>query len=313
MMKTKILVAGIGGVGGYFGGLLAKYYAEDSSVSINFLARGANLAAIRKNGLRVNHDTIQFFATPDTVSDHPMEIGPVDLILICTKSYDLEELLRSLKPCINDHTILLPLLNGIDHRKTILNYYPHQLVLDGFVYIVSRLKEPGMVENYGNVQKLFFGLDGCEDSRLIFYEKIFLQAGIDAHYVSNILPLLWEKYIFLSPIATATCYYDQCIGALLAEEKSMSAIQTLIEEVILLAKANNINVAEDLPERTIQKLKSLPFETTSSLHHDVLQRKSKTELQTLTAYVILEAKKHQIETPFYKKLYAHLSTNYDCD
>lgn len=307
MKKTNILVAGIGGVGGYFGGMLAKRYQHDVSVNINFMARGPHLAEIKKNGLRLIHACKEHIARPHIVSDDPSDLGPADLILLCCKSYDLEGLLVALQTCIDEHTILLPLLNGVDHRAALLSHYPQNLVLEGIAYIVSHLKQPGLVENMGNIQKLYFGLNDCCDERLENYEKIFQTAGIDAHHDQNISPVLWEKFIFLSPIATATTYYDLCIGALIADKEIMATLCILIEEVVMLAKAKNIIIPDDIQNRSIEKLKSLPYETTSSMHRDFQQKRHLTEIQSLTGYVITEAIKLKIETPTYLKLYSKLS------
>ena len=138
-MKTKIIIAGIGGVGGYFGGLLAKCFEEDEDVSVCFLARGAHLEVMRTNGLRVIKGSDEFVARPAVVSDKAEELGVGEVIVICTKSYDLEATIAQLKPCINEHTIILPLLNGVDSTERIKAMLPNTIVLQGCAYIVSRL------------------------------------------------------------------------------------------------------------------------------------------------------------------------------
>jgi 2-dehydropantoate 2-reductase len=138
-MKTKTIIAGIGGVGGYFGGVLAKCFEVDEDVSVCFLARGSHLEAIRLNGLRVIKVGVQFVARPAVASDEADELGVAEVIVICTKSYDLEATVEQLKPCINEHTIILPLLNGVDITERIKSILPNNIVLQGCAYIVSRL------------------------------------------------------------------------------------------------------------------------------------------------------------------------------
>ena len=121
MTKTKILIAGIGGVGGYFGGLLAKHYFANTNVEIFFLARGEHLSEIRTRGLIVRKGDIEFIAKPKLATDNPVEIGIVDFIIICTKNFDLEQTIQQLFPCINTDTIILPLLNGVDSKERIQN------------------------------------------------------------------------------------------------------------------------------------------------------------------------------------------------
>lgn len=306
MTKTKILIAGIGGVGGYFGGLLAKRYYGDENIEINFLARGQHLREIQVNGLKVLKGENQFIAKPNIATDNPDEIGIADLIIVSTKSYDLENVLQQLVPCINDRTIILPLLNGVDSKERIKDKYPHNLVLDGCVYIVSRLVQAGVIDNMGNIQTLYFGPDRDVSDRLPELEGLFREAGIEATLSQDISKIIWEKFIFLSPIATATSYYNQCIGEIISNNELLETTKSLMQEVILLAKVKGIQISEDITERTLNKFKALPFETTSSMHIDYKNEKSNTELQTLTGYVLRESKKHNMPAPAYSKLYAEL-------
>lgn len=295
-------MAGIGGVGGYFGGLLANYYHQDENIEISFVARGKHLEEIKRNGLKVIKADSEFIAKPSKATDHPSEIGIADFIIISTKSYDLETVVQQLMPCMDEHTIILPLLNGVDSKRKIEHLLPHNLVLEGCVYIVSRLKEPGVIENMGNIETLFFGLDQYESDRLNTLENILKKANINVTQSKNISTIIWEKYIFISAIASATSYYDKCIGELLLDTACVSTIQSLIEEVSGLAKAKNITISEDIMEKCMQRLKALPFETTSSMHSDYRNGKSQTELDSLTLYVIREREKLGLKCPAYQAI-----------
>lgn len=311
MTKTKIIIAGIGCVGGYFGGLLANHFYNNENVEISFLARGKHLKEIQENGLKVIKGENEFIAKPKLATDNPTKLGIADLIIICTKSFDLEIVVNQLKPCVNPDTIILPLLNGVDSREKIKSILSNNIVLGGCVYIVSRLKQAGLIENSGNIQTLYFGSDNFVNEKLFLFEKLFKEANLDATLSSNISTIIWEKFIFLSPTATATCYYDKCIGEILSDINSFETIKLLIEEVKNVAKTKGIIVSEDITEKTLAKLKSLPFETTSSMHFDFKNKKSTNELKTLTGYVIMEGKKHNVLTPMYSKLHAKLEKKSD--
>lgn len=306
MIRTKIIIAGVGGVGGYFGGLLAKHYYNDEAIEINFFARGQHLEEIKKNGLKVIKGEKQFIAIPNTSTDNPIELGIANIILICTKSYDLEIVLQQLNPCIDDDTIILPLLNGIDSLEKIKNYYPNNLVLGGCVYVVSRLKQAGVIDNTGNIQTLYFGSENYNNDRLLILENILKNAGIEANLSSDISIIMWEKFIFLSPIATATSYFDKCIGEIVSHINSYEILKLLIEEVSQLARKKNIIVSKDIIEITLNKLKLLPYQTTSSMHHDIKIKKLKNELQTITTFVVNECNKLNILAPNYTKLNTEL-------
>ena len=298
----KIIIAGIGGVGGYFGGLLAKYYYQNENVIVDFFARGKHLEEIQKNGLKVIQGKNEFIAIPNIATDNPKEMGIADLIIICTKSYDIETVIQQLRPCINKETVILPLLNGLDSKEKIKRVFPNNIVLEGCVYIVSRLKQFGVVENSGNIQELYFGLDNFPRDKLQLFENIFRKANIEATYSDSISKIIWEKFIFLSPTATVTTYYDKCIGEILEDKESFETLIGLIDEVKLIAKAKQIIVSDDIADQALRILKTLPFETTSSMHSDFKNKKDKTELKSLTGFVSKEGFKYNIETPNYKRI-----------
>ncbi len=306
MTKTKIIIAGIGGVGGYFGGLLANHFYKNENVEIIFFARGAHLREIQNNGLKVIKGETEFMAKATLATDNPAEMGIADFIIIATKNFDLETVVQQLRPCINQNTIILPLLNGVDSKERIKYILPDNIVLDGCVYLVSRLKQFGVVENSGNIQKLYFGLENFVDNRLISLESLLKDANIEASLSENISTIIWEKFIFLSPTATATSYYDKCIGELITEEEKLTTTLALIEETKLVAKAKQILISDDITEKTLIKLKALPFDATSSMHSDFKANKPNNELESLTAYVINEGRKYNLATPKYVKMYAEL-------
>lgn len=305
MTKTTIIIAGIGGVGGYFGGLLAKQYFNNDHIEICFLVRGQHLNEIQKNGLKIINGGKEFIGKPAIATDNPADIGIADLIIICTKSYDIETVVQQLKPCINPNTFILPLLNGVDSKEKIQNILPGNTILDGCVYVVSRLKEAGIIENMGNIQTLYFGLDNYYSEKLKHFETIFKKANIEATLSQNISSIIWEKFIFISPTATATSYFDKNIGEIVCENH-LETVTELINEIKQIAEAKHIDFSEDITEKTIEKLKSLPFDTTSSMHTDFRNKKPLNELQSLTGYVIEEGRKYNIQTPTYIKAYNEL-------
>ena len=306
MTKTKIIIAGIGGVGGYFGGLLANRFYDNENVEINFFARGQHLKEIQANGLKVIKGESEFIAKPTLATDNPVEIGISDFIIITTKSYDIEAVIKQLRPCINQDTIILPLLNGVDSKERIKDIFPDNIVLDGCAYIVSRLKQVGVIENSGNIQTLYFGLDNFVNDKLLLLENLLKEANIEISLSKNISTIIWEKFIFISPTATATSYFDKCIGELIADNEKLKMTTTLIEEVKQIAKAKQIYVSDDITEKTVNKLKALPFETTSSMHTDFKNNKPNNELKSLTEYVIKEGRKYKLATPMYMEMYEEL-------
>lgn len=305
-MSTKILVAGIGGVGGYFGGLLAQEYAQNNSVEIYFLARGAHLNAIRQNGLTITQGNTTFTVHPKLASDNANDFGKVDYVLLCTKAYDLNAVLLQIAPCVNEHTVILPLLNGVSHVEQIQSVYPNNLVLNGCVYIVARLTAPGSIANTGNIQRFFMGVDDTNEPKAEALFHMVEQAGIDAHFSKNISRVVWEKFIFLSPIASLTSYYNASIGQILQDPEKTATLNALVDEVIALAHAKNINLPNDIKATTLKKYGALPFDTTSSMHSDFAAKKPFTEVDTLCGYVVYEGSRLNMPVENYKSIYSKL-------
>src|SRR5271157_1342636 len=105
----KIAIMGTGGVGGYYGGLLAK-----AGKDVTFIARGAHLQVIRKHGLQINSVHGDFQVSKAKATDKPMDVGPVDLIIFATKTYQTDEAANAIKPMVGKDTVVVPLQNGVD-------------------------------------------------------------------------------------------------------------------------------------------------------------------------------------------------------
>lgn len=306
----KILVAGIGGVGGYFGGLLAREYCSNDSVDIYFLARGENLMQIQNCGLEIITDETSFIAMPDMVSDNVADFGIVDYILICTKTYDLVETAMQLLPAIDQNTMLIPLQNGVESKVVISKMFPNNLVTESCVYLVSRLEIAGKIVMKGNNASLFFGADDTENDRLKGFQNVIVRAGIVPGLSKNITRITWEKFILLSSIATATTYFDLNIHDVLQNEQKCELLTALIDEVTNLAVAKKVDLGKNQTKRIIEKLHSLPLDATTSMHTDFQNKKIKTELGSLTGYVVREGAKNNIDVRTFSKMYSSVKKNY---
>ena len=305
-MKTKIVIVGLGGVGGYYGGLLAKKYADDSNIEIYFVARGEHLKKVKENGLTLITENGTFVVRPTLATDNVSEIGAADYVIMTTKSYDLDATIAQIKPCVGVNTVILPLLNGIDNSSRIRSLLPGTEVWNGCVYIVARLNEPGVVESSGNVHRLDFGFENKSNERLLAFEKLLKNAGIDATFHENILLAIWTKFFFISSTASLTSFFDVSFGALLTDDVRKTTLVNLLEELLLVANAEGAGIEHSIINKIVHQLEKLPFETTSSMHTDFKAGKN-AEVHTLTGIVVDLGKKHGIPTPTYEKVYAELS------
>ncbi len=305
-MKTKIVIVGLGGVGGYYGGMLAKYYADHSDIEVSFVARGAHLQKVQENGLTLITEKETFQVYPTLATEDVTEIGTADYIIMTPKSYDLDSTVAQIKPIVGSNTVILPLLNGIDNSDRIRTLLPETEVWQGCCYIVARLNEPGVVESSGGLHRLNFGYEYKQSNeRLIGFETLLKEAGIDATFHEKIMHVIWTKFFFISSTASLTSYFDVSFGALLIDETRKATLVSVLEELLLVANAEGAEIEHTVIDKVIHQLEKLPFETTASMHSDFKAGKN-TEVQGLTGVVIELAKKHNIHTPTYEKVYAEL-------
>ncbi len=302
--NIKIAVYGIGGVGGYYGGKLAKEYEKSENVEIYFIARGENLAQINKHGLKVIEEGGEFIAYPKSATDNPHSIGTMDYILIATKSYDLKTAIENLKPCIGEQTVILPLLNGGNITEKIREIIPKSEVWSGCTYIVSRKTSSGIIENFGKNSRVVFGYDKGNYERVYQLESIMRKSGLDIKVSEEVRNSIWKKFLFISVTASLTSYFD-CTFTELVEEDKIKFTRNFGLEFLSIAQAEKIYIGEKPIELLLQNTKKLPKGKTASMHSD-FQAKHISEVDSLTGLIVELGKKHNIPTPLYKKVYREL-------
>jgi len=159
----KIALIGLGGVGGYYGGKLAKYYENLDYIKIFFIARGDHLEKIKEKGIKlVTHEEGTFYSKPHMAIEDPSPLGIFDLLIFCVKSYDLSNSAELLSKNVDENTVAITLLNGVDNVDKISSVLPDITVLNGCVYISAFIEEPGVVRQPSGPRLLFFGDDRGE-------------------------------------------------------------------------------------------------------------------------------------------------------
>jgi len=267
----NIGILGIGGVGGYFGGLLADRYQQSPDVHIIFIARPSTAAVLRKDGLRLITPEWEKVIHPFKVATNADETGPLDVLICSTKAYDLEEALRPLACCITADTLLLPLLNGVDAQDKISSIYPDAKVLSGCVYVNARRSAPGVIQKTGTVEKLYFGNPDLPQDRLEDLQQIFRDADIDSSLSVSIETDTWTKFVFTAGMATSTSYFDESIGEVMQNADHWATLSSLVREAHAVAIALGIQLPVGIVETTMEKMGQLPFDGTSSMHRDFRQ------------------------------------------
>lgn len=306
--RLRIGFLGLGGVGGYFGAKLSRAVNQSGSLTgsqaeIVFLAREKTAKAIRANGIRLITPTEEFTARPHAVLTPDDELTPLDVLICSVKSYDLEQSLESFRGCISENTALLPLLNGVDAEERIRALFPHNDVWSGCVYIVSRLSAPGVITETGNIHHLHFGAEHDRHGNLPLLFSLMKSAhdGVTLHPHADIRNVVWEKFVFISALASLTSYLDVCLGKILGHSGNCALLTNLLNEISAVAQAEKIVLREDIVSVSLEKMRKLPYETTSSMHSD-FQKGNLTEYLSLTGHVTQLARKHGIAVPHYDRI-----------
>lgn len=302
--KIKICIVGIGAVGGFYGGLLAKEYQGSNDIEIYFLSRGQNMQAINNNGICVQYATKTIVAKPYMVSDNSSQIGTCDYVIVATKTYDLSNVISQISPLISDKTIILPLLNGIQSYNVLKQAFPKAIVIQGCTYIISRLCGPGLVKNPSGKELIYFGLQQKTEPRLEQLSTIFDKAGISNTLTTDINTQIWKKYLLVSSSAVATSYFNADFNQIVA--KYPNEIKQLLDEALGVALALKIDMPVDIVQTIIQGFRNNPSGSTTSMHSDFLANKSVNELETMAGYIVKKAKELGVEVPLYNKMYKHL-------
>lgn len=307
MKKTKIAIVGTGGVGGFIGGKLARRFEGSDEVEVYFISRGAALETIRRSGLTVDAQEGRFTARPLLATDRAEEIGEMDYILYCTKSYDVESGIRQIMPCIGAHTVLVPFLNGVDSVETMRRMLPGNEVWYGCVYIVAYIVEPGVIAERTNGYRYYFGLPEGSPERLERLEQILSQAAVNAQRREDIRRIVWDKFAYISTVATVTSYTDEDYGGVLGDPQRRGWLEELLSEFRAVAAAKGEPLSDHVAQMVIERMTAIPAETTSSMQRDFRAHHT-TELESLTGYVVREGHRLCVPVPVYDLMYEGLRT-----
>ena len=301
----NIAVFGIGGVGGYIGARLARYAAGQADLRVNFITRGAMLEAIRAGGLALQTPEETFTARPALATRDPRDCGPLDLVLLCTKTYHIEEAARQMAAVVGPQTAVLPLLNGVDSAGRLRALLPETQVISGCIYISAAVTGPGSVHYISGPGRVLFGAEEGPFGRGPALEELLRAAGIPAEYRADILTALWEKYLFIEPFASAGSLTGLTLGGLRETPKQLSLLEGLLRELETLAAARRVPLPENIHQATVDKFFAFPPATKTSMQVD-FEKGRQTELESFSGYVTRAARAAGIPAPLHEQVYAAL-------
>ncbi len=302
----RIVVMGAGGVGGYFGGLLAK-----AGQDVTFIARGAHLAAMQRDGLTVESAATPFSVRPVQATDDPASIGVADIVLFAVKLYDMEAAAAALAPLVGPGTVVITLQNGVDAPETVARAIGADHVAGGVAYIAGFIERPGVVRHAGMVPRLVFGaLDPGQSAKLAAFKAACDAAGINATLTDDPRRAMWEKFVLLASMSGLTALTRHPIGAVRGNPATRALLMESLGETAAVAAAIGIRLPGDLPERTMGLLDGLAEGTRSSMLED-LDRGRRIEVPWLSGAVARLGNANGVATPIHRAIAAALALQVD--
>ncbi len=297
----KIAIFGTGGVGGYFGGRLAQAGEE-----VTFIARGEHLRAIQTNGLKVDSLNGDFVIYPARATADVNEVGPVDLVIVGVKAWQVAEAGRAMKPLVGPDTKVLPLQNGVDAVPQLTADLGQEAVIGGLCKIVSFVVGPGHIRHAGFAPSVVIGeLDNQRTNRIVEIEKTFNHAGVETTTASDIEVALWMKFLFIASFSGVGALANAPAGTLRTDPELRAQMLRAMEEIYSLAHARGIKLPPDSIETVMAGVNALPEDATSSMQRDIAAGRP-SELESQNGAVVRMARESGIEVPTHELIYENL-------
>ncbi len=310
----RIAVIGVGGVGGFFGGMLS---AQGHEVAL--IARGEHLAAIRASGLHIkrwNGDDVVVKAA--IVTDDPRSVGPVDYVLLGVKAWQVREAARAAAPLVDRHTAVVPLQNGIEACDEVAGELGSAHAVGATIRIISVLTGPGRIEHRGVLPIAEIGeLDLLSASRSItdasaraprltaLCDALDAIPGVTAILSSNIRAAMWSKFLFTCAWSGVAAVVRAPVGVIRALPQTRHLLEQAMNEIERVATASGVELPADIVGRTMAYLDSMPPQGTTSMQRDILEARP-SELDSLCGAVIRAGRRAAIPTPLHEFLYGVL-------
>jgi len=301
-----IAIMGSGGLGGVLGARLAA-----TGTKVSFVARGAHLAAMRANGLRLESELGDVHLKPVDATDDPGTIGSVDVVIFTVKCYDTDAAAISCKPLLRPGTAVVTFQNGVDSVDVLSRILGAEHVVGGTAVLPAAIAEPGAIRHMANLARLAVGeLDGTRSARLEAFVDALCSAGFDAKVSEQIEVDIWEKFIGLAAWSGTSATARANAGTVRAHPMTFDMMLSAVAETAATARAEGITVADDIVERNRAFFETVPAAAQASTLTD-LQHGRRLETPWLSGTVVRLGQKHGIPTPTHAFFCAALAPHVD--
>jgi len=297
----RLAVFGAGGVGGYFGGLLAH-----AGHDVHFIARGDHLRAMQLHGLQVRSPHGNFLVHPVPATGTPEDIGPVAYLIVALKHYHLEASVHRMRPLVDPLTTVVPLLNGVTAHEILAEALGREHVIGGLSSIVSMIESPGVIRQESQLRRVELGeLDGSPSERIERLVRAWQETGVDGLHAEDIHAAMWSKFLFIASFGGVSALSRANAGQILALPETRDIFHQAMTEVATLAIARGIRLPEDAVDQGMAMLEGFEATATSSMQRDV-QAGRPFELEAFSGTIARMSASLGIATPVHSAMYALL-------
>jgi len=288
----RIVIMGAGGLGGYFGARLAA-----AGNDVAFVARGAHLAAIRKDGLLVTSALGDLHLRDVVATDDPATLAPADVVMVSVKLWDTEAAAVAVKPLVRPGTAVVSFQNGVNKDDVLTSVLGRDAVVGGVGQIGVVIASPGVIAHTGTMAKLVFGeLDKRRSARVEALLAACTAANIDAEIADDIGLAIWQKFVFLVGMSAVTSTMRSTIGAIRANAQARGFLLDVVREAVAVGRALGVALPEDYAEQRMAFIDTMPPQMTASMQGD-LARGNRLELPWLSGTVVELGAQAGVPTP----------------
>jgi 2-dehydropantoate 2-reductase len=265
----RIAMVGAGGVGGYFGGRLAQ-----SGESVTFIARGAHLAALREKGLRLESIEGNAHLPKVSATDRPEEVGAVDVVFVCVKTWQVPEVAQRLSPLVGPDTLVVPLENGVEAPDQLAAVLGAKPVAGGVCHIMAFVLAPGVVRHAGVRPTVQVGeLAGGTSARVDRVVQALARSGVSARASDDIRAAMWKKLVFISSVSGVGAVTRATAGVNRVVPETRRLLEQAMHEVVAVARAAGTPLGDEVVRETMAFVDSLPADSTASMQRDIVDGK----------------------------------------
>lgn len=300
----KIGIIGIGAVGGYISAMLCK-----SKENVYVIGNGETANLIKEKGFALRSEAAGNFVTfPTLVTKDANEAGIMDIVFVCVKGYSLKAAAKAILPMVDDHTLVVPIINGVNGGSKLYSYLGKGKVAEAVMYISSKIESDGVINHTSKNTRIVISSNRSRPIHKRYLEKVYnvlTKADIMCEVRKDAEAAAWNKYVFNCAFNVTDSYYDVKVKGILEDRMKFETFCNVVKECEEVGRAKGIDLHKDIYENSINNLKKLSRKSISAMHRDVASGK-KFELELFCGDLCRMGRDVGVPTPYTQKAYEKL-------